>query len=244
VRSWRAVCADGWRRSHSGIRLKVITIRIAPLPEQFPWFLGYRADDLGVGKRWSIARGRALECSGELDFGERVYPKEPGQEYALALLRATYRGPTPTDGSRLEGRRASAADDVLRSLRFTFFPWCFQAVVEREAGKKPLVAQFGGFAIRRRKDAILVDQRPPTSYTKGTELLKRLQADACEFCGSTIRVEVHHLRKLADLNRRRRKEIPAWFRLMVARKRKTLIACRACHEAIHVGRPTKQALSA
>ena len=69
---------------------------------------------------------------------------------------------------------------------------CFQAAVEREAGKKPLVAQCGGFAIRRRKDAV-VDQRPPTSYTKGSELLKRLQADACELCGSTIRVEVHHL---------------------------------------------------
>jgi hypothetical protein len=75
-------------------------------------------------------------------------------------------------------------------------------------------------------------------------LLKRLQADACELCGSTIRVEVHHLRKMADLNRHKRKQVPTWFRLMAARKRKTLIACRACHEAIHGGRPTKQALSA
>ena len=121
---------------------------------------------------------------------------------------------------------------------------CFRAVVEREAGKKPLVAQFGGFAIRRRKDAILIDQRPPISYTKGSELLKRLQADACELCGSTIRVEVRHLRRMADLNRHKRKQVPTWFRLMAARKRKTLIACRACHEAIHSGRPTKQALSA
>src|SRR5712691_4483237 len=121
---------------------------------------------------------------------------------------------------------------------------CCQAVVEREAGKKPLGAQFGGFAIRRRKDAVLVDQRPPISYTKGSELLKRLQADACELCGSTIRVEVHNLRKMADLNRHQRKQVPTWFRLMASRKRKTLIACRACHEAIHSGRPTKQALSA
>ena len=121
---------------------------------------------------------------------------------------------------------------------------CFRAVVEREAGKTPLVAQFGGYAIRRRTDAILVDQRPPLSYTKGSELLKRLQADECELCGSTVRVEVHHLRKMADLNRHRRKPVPTWFRLMATRKRKTLIACRACHEAIHAGRPTKQAHSA
>src|SRR3989442_208614 len=73
---------------------------------------------------------------------------------------------------------------------------CFQAAVSRGEGKHPLVARFGGFSIRRRKDAVLVDQRPPTAYTRGAELLKRLQADACERCGSRTRVEVHHLRKL------------------------------------------------
>ena len=117
---------------------------------------------------------------------------------------------------------------------------CFQAVVERREGKRPLVAQFGGFSIRRRKDAILVDQRPPGAYTKGTELLKRLQADACELCGSTLQVEVHHLHKLADLQRQQRKEVPGWLRLMAVRRRKTLVVCRVCHEAIHAGRPTGQ----
>jgi group II intron reverse transcriptase/maturase len=121
---------------------------------------------------------------------------------------------------------------------------CFQAVVEREEDRKPLVAQFGGFSIRRRKDAVLVDQQPPTAYTQGTELLKRLQAETCELCGSTRQVEVHHLRKLADLKRHGRKEVPSWRRLMAARKRKTLVTCRACHEAIHAGRPTRQVNSA
>jgi group II intron reverse transcriptase/maturase len=120
---------------------------------------------------------------------------------------------------------------------------CFQVVVERGEGKRPLVARFGGFAIRRRKDAVLVDQRPPVAYTKGTELLKRLQADECELCGSTMRVEVHHVRKLADLNRHGRKEVPDWQRIMATRKRKTLVTCRACHEAIHAGRPTRQKVS-
>ncbi len=121
---------------------------------------------------------------------------------------------------------------------------CFQAMVERGEGKQPLVARFGGFAIRRRKDAVLVDQRPPTAYTKGAELLRRLQADECELCGSTLRVEVHHVRKLADLKRRGRKEVPDWSRLMAARKRKTLVICRDCHEAIHAGRPTGQRIAA
>ena len=114
----------------------------------------------------------------------------------------------------------------------------------QKEGKRPLVAQFGGFSIRRRKDAILVDQRPPGAYTKGTELLKRLQADACELCGSTFQVEVHHLHKLADLKRQQRKEVPGWLRLMAARRRKTLVVCRVCHEAIHAGRPPRQQILA
>jgi len=121
---------------------------------------------------------------------------------------------------------------------------CFQAMVPRGEGRHPLVARFGGFSIQRRKDAVLVDQLPPVAYTKGTELLKRLQAEVCELCGSTTQVEVHHLRKLADLSRPGRKEAPGWRRLMATRRRKTLVTCRACHEAIHAGRPTRQVRSA
>ena len=117
---------------------------------------------------------------------------------------------------------------------------CFQVKESRGAGKPPLVAQFGGFSLRRRKDAVLVDQQPPRAYTKGTELLKRLQADECELCGSIRQVEVHHIRKLADLKRPGRKEVPGWMRLMAARRRKTLVLCRSCHEAIHAGRPAGQ----
>jgi hypothetical protein len=121
---------------------------------------------------------------------------------------------------------------------------CFQAIIERGAGKPPLVAQFGGISLRRRKDAILVDQRPPTAYTKGRELLQRFLAAECELCGSDLKVEVHHLRKLADLQRPGRAAAPGWLRVMAARKRKTLVVCRDCHEAIHAGRPTRQRLSA
>jgi group II intron reverse transcriptase/maturase len=117
---------------------------------------------------------------------------------------------------------------------------CFQVKVDRGADKPPLIAQFGGFPLKHRKDAVLVDQQPPRAHTKGTELLKRLQAEACELCGSTRQVEVHHIRKLADLNRPGRKEMPGWMRVMAARRRKTLVLCRSCHEAVHAGRPTPQ----
>ena len=51
-------------------------------------------------------------------------------------------------------------------------------------------------------------------------------------------LEVHHIRKLADLNRPGRPEKPAWMHLMAKRRRKTLVICRPCHEDIHAGRPT------
>jgi group II intron reverse transcriptase/maturase len=68
-----------------------------------------------------------------------------------------------------------------------------------------------------------------------TDLIQRLQANECEVCGSTDRCEVHHIRKLADLKNRwrGRKEKPAWVFSMIALRRKTLIVCVSCHDAIH-----------
>src|SRR6266849_8674262 len=53
-------------------------------------------------------------------------------------------------------------------------------------------------------------------------------------------IEVHHIRKLADLNVEGRPEKPAWVKRMAARRRKTLVVCQDCHDAIHTGRPTRQ----
>ena len=78
----------------------------------------------------------------------------------------------------------------------------------------------------------------PHSGNKGTELLQRLLANTCDCCGSTEDVEVHHVRKLADLTGRSR-----WERIMAARRRKTLVVCERCHATIHAGRYDGPALS-
>lgn len=122
--------------------------------------------------------------------------------------------------------------------------FCFRVVVERGEGKRPLVAQFGGFPIRRQRDAVICDQRPPMAYTRGTELIKRLLADVCELCGSTTQVEVHHIRKLADLRRPGQGNVPDWRRIMATRKRKTLVVRRRCHERIHNGQLNRQPVPA
>jgi len=71
--------------------------------------------------------------------------------------------------------------------------------------------------------------------TKRNELIRRLLAGHCELCESRTGLEVHHLRKLADLNRPGRPDRPAWVHLMAKRRRKTLVVCRTCHEHIHAG---------
>ena len=68
------------------------------------------------------------------------------------------------------------------------------------------------------------------------EVVKRLLAGRCELCGVQGTIQVHHIRKLADLHRPGRREKPAWMKLMAMRRRKTLVVCRPCHEEIHAGR--------
>jgi hypothetical protein len=113
---------------------------------------------------------------------------------------------------------------------------CFQVVIPRDQGRKPLVARFGGIPLRRQRAAVLTDQSPIMASAKRNELIHRLMAGRCELCESTDRLEVHHLRKLADLNRHDRPDKPAWVHLMAKRRRKTLVICRTCHEDIHAGR--------
>ncbi|MCP4543369.1 MAG: maturase [Chloroflexi bacterium] len=73
-----------------------------------------------------------------------------------------------------------------------------------------------------------------------SDLIRRLQADQCELCGSQEECEVHHIRKLSDLKKRwkGRKEKPKWVKRMIALRRKTLVLCSKCHADIHAGRPT------
>jgi hypothetical protein len=112
---------------------------------------------------------------------------------------------------------------------------CFEARVERE-GREPLVARFGGIPLRRKKNAVVTDRIPPPVAVRRKELVTRLVAGRCELCGQTGTVEVHHVRKLADLGRPGQPQ-PAWDQLMARRRRKTLVVCAGCHTAIHSGQP-------
>lgn len=110
---------------------------------------------------------------------------------------------------------------------------CLKVAVERK-DKQPLTAQFGGISLTH-KEKTVIDDKPYKVWGGRTEILKRLLADTCELCGSNENIEVHHIRKLADLNTKGKTEKPIWIQIMATRNRKTLVVCRNCHNAIHNG---------
>jgi hypothetical protein len=116
-----------------------------------------------------------------------------------------------------------------------------QVTVNRDGGRSPLVARWGGVSLARDVTPRPLYDNPSRVFnSRRSELIQRLLADVCELCGSTDRVEVHHVRALKDLNPKGRKRPPEWVTRMASRRRKTLIVCRTCHEDVHTGRPTRQ----
>jgi hypothetical protein len=96
------------------------------------------------------------------------------------------------------------------------------------------VAQWGGISLAHKTRIGNLDDHPKQVWNSGrSEIVKRLLADTCEMCGSHDGVEVHHIWHLRDLTIKGRADRPAWVQLMAARRRKTLVVCRTCHEGIH-----------
>jgi group II intron reverse transcriptase/maturase len=112
-------------------------------------------------------------------------------------------------------------------------------VTVQRPGKEPLVATWGGIRLTWSLKVQLDDQ-PQRVWGSRTELEKRLLADECEYCGSTDNIEVHHIHALKDLTHHRGRELPEWVKLMAARKRKTMVVCRICHQDITYGRPMRR----
>ena len=116
---------------------------------------------------------------------------------------------------------------------------CYEARIERN-GKQPLVARFGGIPLVRNKDAVLVDRVSQWVPYPRKELVTRLLKRRCELCGEPAKVVVHQVRSLASLGKPDAGQ-PPWAALMARMRRKTLVVCQPCHDAIHHGQPTAQA---
>lgn len=113
---------------------------------------------------------------------------------------------------------------------------CFEARIERD-GKQALVARFGGIPLKRQRNAVLTDRAPVQITYPRKELVTRLRKGRCELCRHTDAVQVHQIRKLADLATPGPGR-PEWIELMARKRRKTLVVCQPCHTLIHHGQPT------
>jgi len=119
---------------------------------------------------------------------------------------------------------------------------CFEARIHRD-GKPDLVARFGGIPLARKKDAVLRDHVPTPPPHPRKELIHRLVKRRCELCEEPATVLVHQVRKLDSLGEPGPGQ-PAWAALMTRMRRKTLVVCRPCHDAIHREHPATPATTA
>ena len=120
------------------------------------------------------------------------------------------------------------SEDNIKAIRVT---------VPREDPKQPLIATFGAKPIRRVHQVVTKDEKSRPLGVSGNEIVRRLLANQCELCSSTENIEVHHLRKLANIKKlyQGRPNPPNWVIFMMKRHRKTIVVCRNCHNAIHSG---------
>jgi group II intron reverse transcriptase/maturase len=119
-------------------------------------------------------------------------------------------------------------------------PVTYRVVIDR-TDKEPLIATFGGIRLERKPEGLgttdfLHEQAWFGPGGNRSEVVQRLLAGKCELCETTDGpFQVHHVRKLADLNQPGRRPKAPWEQIMSARKRKTLVVCTPCHRAIHTG---------
>jgi len=76
-----------------------------------------------------------------------------------------------------------------------------------------------------------LDDITTINYITSTSLIDRLKAQVCEKCGATENLEMHHVRKLKDLDGKGFLD-----KMMIARHRKTIAVCRNCHLKVHAGK--------
>ena len=115
-------------------------------------------------------------------------------------------------------------------------------VTVNRPGKKPLVATFGGMPLWRNPDGMGMDGfdanaawfRPAGCRSEVVQCL--IYGRECALCGAEATIEMHHIRKLSDIDRPGRRPRQRWEKIMAARRRKSIPVCARCHDDIHAGR--------
>lgn len=98
-----------------------------------------------------------------------------------------------------------------------------------KTGARRVTFYKGGYA-RVKAPLVSVDNKPECVVNhKPKELYFRMKAARCELCGKEhVPVSAHQVKRLKDLTGNLQ-----WERVMLKKRRKTLIVCEECHQSIH-----------
>ncbi len=107
----------------------------------------------------------------------------------------------------------------------------FSVPYSNKSGEKRIVFYNEGFPCVKYAMGGFVDQTSEYArLNKPGELFFRFKAGKCDLCGALSKdVTVHQVRTLKDLSGETQ-----WERVMLEKRRKTLIVCRECHVNIHL----------
>lgn len=100
------------------------------------------------------------------------------------------------------------------------------------SGDKEIAFYNGGFKKQNWANK-QVNDAPVTfgKYGYEKEVIRRFRNKYCELCGKhDMNIEIHQIKKMSELTGQWQ-----WERVMKKLRRKTLMVCPACHEAIHNG---------
>jgi group II intron reverse transcriptase/maturase len=115
-------------------------------------------------------------------------------------------------------------------------------VIVNRPGKEPLVATFGGMSLRKNPDGMGKDGFDPDAAWfrpagyRSEVVQHLLYGRKCVLCDREASIEMHHIRKLSDIDRPGRRPRERWEKIMAARRRKSIPVCEECHDDIHAGR--------
>lgn len=90
---------------------------------------------------------------------------------------------------------------------------------------------FAKYSDCKGKDFTDIVPKLASQFTHNTTSFEsRLKAKVCEVCGAidADKYEIHHVNKVKNL-----KGKADWERIMIAKRRKTIVVCHKCHVAIH-----------
>lgn len=102
----------------------------------------------------------------------------------------------------------------------------------KKGKKRMMIVKFSDFRKGAIYDNAKIDEiKNHVHYSSHTALEARLKASKCELCGAegeNIKLEIHHISKIKNLQGKKQ-----WEKAMIARRRKTLVVCKECHKKIH-----------